>query len=77
MKYLQRIQVVLSSIVTWAAIVSSLATLVISNPDRFPEGAVGVATLVVAGATALGTVVAAIRRVTPVDPSERGLLPKG
>lgn len=76
MKYLQRIQVVAGSVVTWAAVAASLATLVINNPEMFPEGAAQYAALVVAIATGVGSVVAAIRRVTPVVPSERGLLPK-
>ena len=73
---LKRVKVVASSVVTWAAVAAALATLILENPDMYPDGVVRVAIVVAASAGAIGAVVGAIRRVTPVEPDGRGLLPK-
>jgi len=65
---MKRIKVVLSSIVTYATLVVFAITVV---SEEFP----GAAQYIVPAAAAITSAVAVIRRVTPVLPDERGLLP--
>ena len=76
MDSMARIRVVLQSVVTWAAVAASVATMVVTNADKFPDGVVQIAVVVAAVATSVVSVVAAIRRVTPVEPDQRGILPR-
>lgn len=74
---MQRIQVVLGSIVTLAvalaAAVNSTAALIApALPDGWEDNAFRAAAAIVA---VLGSAVLAIRRVTEVPPSQRGILP--
>ena len=75
---MQRIQVVLGSIVTLAvalaaAVNSTVGLIAPALPDGWQDNAFRAAGAVVA---VLGSAVLAIRRVTEVPPAERGLLPR-
>ena len=77
-KHLARARVVLVNAVTWLQVAS--AALVIGSEEigkAIPEISDDVAAWAVRIAAVLGAVVATIRRVTPVLPAERGLLPAG
>lgn len=75
---LARVRVVATSAVTWLQVVA--AVLVIAAEEiakAVPEISDDVTTVVVRVVAVLGAAVAIIRRVTPVLPDERGLLPAG
>lgn len=72
---MKRVKVVLSSVVTWAAAATGVASVIVSRPDLFPNEVVAAAAVVASIGAALASVVGAIRRVTPVAPDQRGLLP--
>ncbi len=72
---MKRVKVVLSSVVTWAAVVTGIASAIVARPEMFPDNVVAGAAVVVAVGSAVASIVVAIRRVTPVPASERGLLP--
>jgi len=77
-KQLARARVVLVNAVTWLQVAS--AALVIGAEEigkAIPGISTDVAAWAVRIAAVLGAVVATIRRVSPVLPAERGLLPAG
>lgn len=76
-KIVAKVKVVLSAAVTWITVAFGVVVIVSDEAVKvLPAGAAetvaGVAVRVVA---VLGAAVAIIRRVTPVLPDERGLLP--
>lgn len=72
---MKRVKVVLGSVVTWAAVMTGIASAIVARPDMFPTQVVQIAAVVVAIGSSIASIVVAIRRVTPVPASERGLLP--
>ncbi|HEU5085679.1 MAG TPA: hypothetical protein VFU14_20225 [Acidimicrobiales bacterium] len=75
---LARVRVVAASAVTWLVAAASAVTIVREEiVAAFPEAAEPVAAVAVPLLAGLGAAVAIIRRVTPVVPSERGVLPSG
>ena len=76
--FLARARVVLTAAVTWLQVAA--AALVIGAEEigkAIPEISTDLVAWSVRVAAVLGAIVATIRRVTPVLPAERGLLPAG
>jgi len=73
-----RIKVLLTAAVTWLIVASTIVTIMSEEIAAvLPDGAattVGAVALKIV--SIIGAAVAIIRRVTPVLPEERGLLPK-
>jgi hypothetical protein len=75
---LEQIKVVSTAAVTW--ITATSAALVILSEEISavaPDGSEDLVAIIVKAVAWLGAAVAIIRRVTPVLPSERGILPQG
>lgn len=76
--FIERVKVVLSAAVTWIVLASSIVTIFAEEIAKVAaEGTAATVTRVaVRVVSILGAAVAIIRRVTPVLPEERGVLPK-
>lgn len=72
-----KIRVVLSAAVTWITVASGVVVIVADEAAKvLPSGAAeDVAAVAVRVVAVLGAAVAIIRRVTPVLPDQRGLIP--
>lgn len=68
MKILQRLKVIATSFVTYASLAAFVLTVV---AEELP----GAASYIVPVVAYIGSIVTIIRRVTPVLPDERGILP--
>ena len=77
-KTLARARVVLTAAVTWLQVAAAALVIgAVVNGTATPEISTDLVAWSVRIAAVLGAVVATIRRVTPVLPAERGLLPAG
>lgn len=75
-KFLARVRVVLTAAPTYITTVAMVATVASEEIARaFPAAAEPVGRVAVVVAAVAGAAVAIIRRVTPVLPAARGLLP--
>lgn len=77
-KLLARIKVVLTALPTWlTAIAVTITALSPLIAGMFPHDAEVIARVAVAVVAGIGSAIAIIRKVTPVLPSQVGLLPQG
>ena len=75
---LARARVVATSVVTWLQVIAAVLVIAAEEiANAVPEISDDVTTVVVRVVAVLGAAIAIIRRVSPVLPDERGLLPAG
>ncbi len=67
----KRIKVVLTNLLTYLLLAQTMLTIVVAQGELFDSEVVQYATL---GLSLVGAVIVFIRRVTPVESEERGLL---